>query len=88
MPSSENQPLNLHETGAFGALTRKPNPSALVVVTYPLFELMLPILERRAGRKLTQDEIQSELAQAPAVALAKEDAEEYLAASRRGKHSQ
>ena len=83
----ENQLLRLYDIGAYGVLTKRQNPDRLVVVTYPLFELILPLLERRAGHKFTQDEVDTELAQAPSVALSKEEAGRYTAAQRRGQRS-
>jgi len=77
-----NKPLEMHDIGPFGALTKRPNPKQLVVVTFPLFELMLPQLEKEAGRKFTQAEINAKLALAPAVALPKDEAERYVCAQR------
>jgi hypothetical protein len=85
--TSVNEPLRVCDAGPFGVLSKRPNPDGLTVVTYPLFELVLPHLEKRAGRKLTPAEVEAELALAPSVALTRDEAESYIAASRRGRES-
>jgi len=83
-----SQPLALHDIGPFGALFQRANPLGLVIVTYPLFESMLPLLEKKAGRKFTPAEVAAELAQAPAAALPKGEDERYITACRNGRRAQ
>jgi len=81
MPSRPQDPLRLHDIGDFEVLSKKPNPEGLIVVTYPLLDLLLPVLEREAGRKFTEAEIEEKVAKAPAVALPRQEAKAFVEAS-------
>jgi hypothetical protein len=51
------------------------------VSPFPISELLLPFLEKKAGRKLTPEEIEIERAKAPAMVVSK-DVEQKMAAAR------
>ena len=78
--SQSNEPLRENEVGPNGELAKRPNPDGLAILTVPPFEVMLPFIEQRAGRKLTTDEVEAERAKAPSIVLPQEAARKMAAA--------
>ena len=79
-----SDPLELGDSGAYGELVTRPNPSGYVVVTVPDINEFIPIIEQQWGRQLTSDELKEAHAIAPSLVMSRDDAEELkkLRASR------
>ena len=73
-----DEPIRQNEVGTYGDLMSRPNPDGLVVVTAPDFDLLIPMIEKNRGRKLTQIEIEQERQRAPSIVLTKEQAEKLI----------
>ena len=79
--SQMNEPLRENEVGAFGELSKRPNPLGLAILQVPPFESTLPFIEQRIGRKLSPEEIEVERAKAPSIVVS-QDAAQKMAAAR------
>jgi hypothetical protein len=73
--------LREQEIGPFGELSKRANPGGCGILQIPPFESLLRFLEKKAGRKLTLEEIEIERAAAPAMVVSK-DAEPRMALAR------
>jgi acyl carrier protein len=76
-PSSVAKDGTLHESqvGAFGELTKLPNPNGLVLVFIPGFDELTQIQEQRLGRTLDDAEIEALRQKAAVIALPQEMAQ-------------
>lgn len=80
--SASNRPLTEGEVGTFGELSAQPNPPGLVVLQVPALEDMLPFLEAKVGRKLTEAELAEHHSCAPSMAVRAEVANRMQASRR------
>ncbi|MCC7292979.1 MAG: hypothetical protein IT449_13035 [Phycisphaerales bacterium] len=77
-------PLTKGEVGTFGELSARPNPLGLVVLQVPALEDLLPFLEAKLGRKLTDAELAEHNDRAPSMAVEAEVAN-HMQAFRRAR---
>jgi hypothetical protein len=86
MPKAD-EPLHENEVGSYGDLISRPNPHRLVIMPVPPFESMLGTIERRMGRKLTPEEIETERRRAVCMVVSPEMAGKVAAARKAGGES-
>jgi len=77
---TESTALREFEVGSYSELSRRPNPSGLVILEVPALEGMLPFLEKDAGRRFTPDEIEECRQKHPSIALPEVEARKMMEA--------